>query len=61
MKATELKIGDTFRKQGYKFTVKEITEEEYKNGTKSLRIGCTMNESNIIDSYFHFKLNTQIK
>jgi hypothetical protein len=61
MKAQDLKIGDTFKKQGFKFTVKNIEPETLKNGTASLLVSCTMNESKIVDSFFHFKLDTKIK
>jgi hypothetical protein len=60
MKAQDLKIGDTFKKQGFKFTVKNIEPETLKNGTASLLVSCTMNESQIVDSFFHFKLETKI-
>ena len=60
MKAQDLKIGDTFKKQGFKFTVKNIEPETLKNGTASLLVSCTMNESKIVDSFFHFKLDTKI-
>ena len=61
MKAAELKIGDTFKKQGFKFTVQEITSETYKNGQPSIMVSCTTNEGKIVDSFFHFKPNTKIK
>jgi hypothetical protein len=61
MKAQDLKIGDTFKKQGFKFTVKNIEPETLKNGTASLLVSCTMNESKIVDSFFHFKLDTKLK
>jgi hypothetical protein len=61
MKAQDLKIGDTFKKQGFKFTVKNIEPETLKNGIASLLVSCTMNESKIVDSFFHFKLDTKIK
>lgn len=57
--AKDLKIGDTFKKQGFKFTVKEITAENYKNGKQSILVGCTTNDGTIIDSFFHFKLETK--
>ena len=60
MKASELKKGDTFRKQGYKFTVVNIVEGGYKNGTPSILVECTMNDSKIVDSFFNFKLNTRV-
>lgn len=60
MTASELKQGDTFRKQGYKFTVVNIKEGGYKNGTPTVLVECTMNDSKIVDSFFHFKLNTKI-
>ena len=59
--AKDLKIGDTFKKQGFKFVVKEIQQEIYKNGIPSLLVSCAINESEIIDSFFHFKLDTKIK
>ena len=61
MTAAELKIGDTFKKQGFKFTVKTLEQDAYKNGTPSVRVGCTMNDSQIVDSFFNFKLTTKIK
>lgn len=61
MTAAELKIGDTFKKQGFKFTVQEITHENYKNGQPSIMVGCTTNDGKIVDSFFHFKPNTKIK
>ncbi len=61
MKASELKIGDTFRRDGYKFTVSNIREGGYKNGTPSIVVECTMNDSKLVDSFFHFKLNTRVK
>jgi hypothetical protein len=60
MKAQDLKIGDTFKKQGFKFTVKNIEQDTFKNGTASLLVSCTMNDSQIVDSFFHFKLETKI-
>jgi hypothetical protein len=59
--ASELKIGDTFKKQGRKFTIQNIVPEEYKNGTKAIMLECTCNDRKIVDSYFHFKLDTKIK
>ena len=61
MKAAELKIGDTFKKQGFKFTVKELTNETYKNGQPSILVGCTTNEGKNVDSFFHFKPTTKVK
>jgi hypothetical protein len=61
MTAAQLQIGDTFRKQGFKFTVKTLTQDGYKNGTPCVKVGCTMNDSQIIDSFFNFKLTTKIK
>jgi len=59
--ASELKIGDTFRKQGRKFTVQNITPDTYKNGTKAVIVECTIDDRKVIDSYFCFKLDTKIK
>ena len=61
MLASELKIGDTFRKDGFLFTVKEIENESYKNGKPSLLVSCSLGNSSIVDSYFHFKPTTKIK
>jgi len=61
MTASELKIGDTFKKQGFLFTVSEISKDTYKNGTKSIMVGCTTNGGKVIDTYFSFKLTTKIK
>jgi hypothetical protein len=61
MIAAQLQIGDTFKKQGFKFTVKTLQQDVYKNGTPSVIVGCTMNDSQIVDSFFNFKLTTKIK
>lgn len=61
MTAAELKIGDTFRRQGFKFTVQNIKQDGYKNGTPCVRVECTMNDNKIVDSFFVFKLTTKIK
>ena len=61
MTASELKIGDTIRRQGIKFTVQNIEQETYKNGIPSLLISCTANNSKVVDSFFHFKLSTKVK
>ena len=61
MKAIELKIGDTFKRQGFTFKVAKLTSDNYKNGTPCIMVECTTNGGNIIDSFFHFKLNTKIK
>ena len=60
MTASELKIGNTFRRQGYKFTVVNIKEGGYKNGTPSIIVECTMGDSKVVDSFFDFKLTTKI-
>lgn len=67
MKAAELKIGDTFKKQGFTFTVAKITEDGYKNGNPSLLVECVSTHpkynpsNNTIDTTFHFKPDTKIK
>jgi hypothetical protein len=61
MKAQDLKIGDTFKKQGFKFTVKNIEQDTFKNGIACLLVSCTINDSQIVDSFFHFKLDTKLK
>jgi hypothetical protein len=59
--AADLKKGDTFRKQGFKFTVDSVTNEEYKNGKASILVACSTNDSKVVDSFFHFKPATKIK
>jgi hypothetical protein len=61
MLASELKIGDTIKRQGYIFTVVNIEQETYKNGTPSLLVSCSDNITNKVGSYFHFKLSTKVK
>ncbi len=61
MKASELKINDTFKRQGFKFTVKTIQNDSFKNGTPCILVGCTMGNNQVVDSYFTFKLDTKIK
>jgi hypothetical protein len=61
MKASELKIGDTFRRQGFLFTVANIKPETYKNGTPAVIVECTTNQGKIVDSFFLFKLTTKVK
>jgi hypothetical protein len=61
MTASELKTGDTFKRQGYKFTVVNIKPDNYKNGTPSIIVECTTNDGKIVDSFFSFKLTTKIK
>jgi hypothetical protein len=61
MTAAELKIGDTFKKEGHTFKVVKLTPDTYKNGTSCLIVECTMNGGSIADSFFSFKLGTKIK
>ena len=61
MTAAELKIGDTFKKQGFTFKVVKLTQDSYKNGTPSVIVECTTNGGSIVDSFFNFKLTTKIK
>ena len=58
--AKDLKVGDTFRKQGFKFTVAIIEADKYKNGTDCVNIICYANDSKIPDSSFNFKTTTKI-
>jgi hypothetical protein len=58
--AADLKVGDTFKRQGYKFTVSTLKLDTYKNGTPCVIVGCLMNDSKIVDSFFEFKLTTKI-
>ena len=61
MTAAELKIGDTFKRDGYSFKVVKLTPDRYKNGTPCVIVECTMNGSSLVDSFFNFKLTTKIK
>ena len=61
MTAAELKIGDTFRRQGFLFTVANIKPDSYKNGTPAVIVECTTNQGKIVDSFFLFKLTTKVK
>jgi len=61
MTASELRIGDTFKRQGFLFTVANIKPDTYKNGTEAIIVECTTNKGTIIDSFFSFKLTTKIK
>jgi predicted sugar kinase len=54
MTAAELKIGDSFKKQGFKFTVANIKSDIYKNGTPAIIVECFTNGGKIIDSFFPF-------
>jgi hypothetical protein len=67
MKAKDLKIGDTFKKQGFTFKVITITFDNYLNGNDVLLISCigkhpkySPNNNNEIDSFFQFKPETKI-
>lgn len=60
MKASDLKVGDIFRKQGFKFKVHSIQNETLKNGNPSLLVSCSMNDGKNVDSFFHFKPQTKI-
>jgi hypothetical protein len=61
MTAAELKIGDTFKRQGYSFKVAKLTQNSFKNGTPCVMVECHTNGGEIVDSTFHFKLTTKIK
>lgn len=61
MIASELKIGDTFKSNGYLLTVAKITHDTYKNGTPCIMVECTTNGGKIVDSFKFFKLTTKIK
>ena len=61
MTASELKIGDTFRRQGFLLTVKKIKPDTYQNGTPCIIVECTTNGGKIVDSFFCFKLTTKVK
>lgn len=57
---TEIKIGNVIRQDGYKLTVRSITNETYKNGTKSLLLGCSIEGSTAIDSWVSKKLTSKV-
>jgi hypothetical protein len=61
MTAAELKIGDTFKRQGLSLKVVKLTPDSYKNGTQCVIVACTTNGGSIVDSFFSFKLTTKIK
>jgi len=58
--AKDLKIGDTFKKQGFKFTVASIEADKQKNGTECVSITCFTNDSKVADSNFNFKTTTKV-
>ena len=58
--AKQLKKGTQFKRQGILFTVANIENDKYKNGTPCLNVSCYSNGSNEIDSFFSFKLDTKI-
>lgn len=59
--AKDLKIGETFKRNGITFKVASIENDVQKNGTKCLSISCFANEGIKADSFFSFKLDTKIK
>jgi len=61
MIASELKIGDTFRSDGFLLTIANITTSSYKNGTPCIMVECTTNGGKIVDSFKCFKLTTKVK
>lgn len=61
MTASELKIGDTFKRDGFLLTVANITPSTYKNGTPCIMVECTTNGGKIVDSFACFKLTTKVK
>ena len=61
MTAQELKIGDTFRSDGFLLKVAKITPDNYKNGTPCIIVECTTNGGKIVDSFRCFKLTTKVK
>ena len=58
--ANDLKIGDTFKKEGYTLTVATIEPHTQKNGVEYLNIGCYTNGDKVIGSFFNFKTTTKI-
>jgi hypothetical protein len=58
--AKDLKVGDSFKKQGFKFTVATIEADKQINGIECVNITCYTNDSKIADSHFNFKLTTKV-
>ena len=58
--AKDLKIGDTFKKQGFTFTVAKIESDKQKNNVDCISVLCFTNGNKIADSNFNFKLTTKI-
>ena len=58
--AKDLKVGDSFKKQGFKFTIATVEADEQKNGIECVNITCYTNDSKIADSHFNFKLTTKV-
>ena len=58
--STEVKVGNIIKQDGYKFTVRSITNETYKNGTKSLLFGCSVLGSTVIDSWVSKKITSKV-
>jgi hypothetical protein len=61
MTAAELKIGDTFKRQGFTYKVANLITDTQVNGTPIVIVECISNISSTIDSYFRFKFTTKIK
>ena len=59
--ARELKTKDIIKKDGVLYTIMNIVEDNYKNGTPCLGIECSAGvNKDKIDSYFCFKLETKV-
>jgi hypothetical protein len=58
--AKDLKVGDSFKKQGLTFTVATIENDRQKNGVECISVTCYTNNEKIADSYFNFKLTTKV-
>jgi hypothetical protein len=61
MKASELTIGDNFKRNGLLLTVATIESYKSKTGIDWVSVSCYTGNNKTIDSYFNFKSNTKVK
>lgn len=58
--AKQIKVGDTFTRQGLKLIVREIRNDEFKNGKQAVTLCCSCVGSDLIDSFITHKIDTKI-
>jgi len=58
--AKDLKVGDVFKKSGFKFTVASIEDDKQQNGVECINVLCFTNDSKVADSHFNFKKTTKV-